>query len=207
MKKYEFVRFKSLVNGEESKKWWLVVDTPRMVIDHAAKFLKPAMQEGFDLSASAAIQAVFKHGDVSLMPHPANMAAAAIQQISSINYQDSPMAFFHTANMMLKDAIDSRLKRIEKGKTIYLEDGVREFGYNENDPHFEIVERCYMDEMTFPDFKTPTFDDVKFIQWPGGSHWYAKVNREDIVDKDGNQKWNTRYEAEKAAEWYIEKYY
>lgn len=61
--------------------------------------------------------------------------------------------------------------------------------------------------MEYPDFKKPSLDDVRFIQWDGGKHWYAKVNKEDIVDEFGRQKWNTKDEAEKAAKWYIEKYY
>ena len=48
---------------------------------------------------------------------------------------------------------------------------------------------------------------VEFIQWPGGTHWYAKIRREDIVDACGNQKWNTRMEAMQAAKWYLETYY
>ena len=31
-------------------------------------------------------------------------------------------------------------------------------------------------------------------KWPEGQHYYAKVKGVDVVDKDGNVKWNT-YEA------------
>lgn len=45
-------------------------------------------------------------------------------------------------------------------------------------------------------------EQPRFIQWTGGEHWYAKIGDEDIV-VDGNQKWNTKAEAEKAAAKYL----
>lgn len=203
--KYKFVRFKSLIDGEESKKWWFVAKSGGDVIEHAEKFLVPTMQEGFNSASKDAIDAIFKFGDVSLMTHPTNEIASAIERISAIKYKPSPMAFFNTGNEMLQTAINQRLKEVEKGKTIYLENGVREFGFSPM--HYEIIEEHYSDELVYPDFLIPTLDDVKYVQWTGGYHWYAKVNREDVVDELGNQKWNTKKEAEEAAKWYITKYY
>lgn len=37
----------------------------------------------------------------------------------------------------------------------------------------------------------------------GRNHWYAKTGKEDIKGPDGKMKWDTKEEAEKAAEWYI----
>jgi hypothetical protein len=46
------------------------------------------------------------------------------------------------------------------------------------------------------------FEDVRFIQWPGGTHWYAKLGNIDIVSECGNQKWNDKYYAmEVAKKW------
>lgn len=42
----------------------------------------------------------------------------------------------------------------------------------------------------------------RFIQWNGGTHWYAKIGDEDIV-VDGKQKWDTKTEAEAAAKEYM----
>ena len=41
--------------------------------------------------------------------------------------------------------------------------------------------------------------DIRYIQWKDGSHWYAKIGKYDVVDENGNQKWNTRNEAINAA--------
>ena len=43
--------------------------------------------------------------------------------------------------------------------------------------------------------------------WEGGQHYYAKIGKLDVLDKNGNQKWNTKEETIEAAKWYIEKYW
>ena len=205
--KYEFVRFKDLATGEESHKWWFAAKTASQVMEHAEKFFKPTMQEGFNSAAHDAIEAI-KHGG-AFMKHPIDVAASAIESITEIKgyERSSPLALFDTANELLLTTIKGRLKTIGKGEVVYLEDGVRQFGYTSKNPYFEIIERYYSDKLEYPDFKKPTLDDVRFIQWDGGEHWYAKINKEDIVDEFGRQKWNTKGEAEKAAKYYIEKYY
>lgn len=204
---YEFVRFKNLATDEESHKWWFAAKTARQVMEHAEKFFKPTMQEGYNSAAHDAVEAILKYGGI--MNHPTNEVASSIEAITEIKgyKRSSPLALFDTANELLLTAIKGRLKDIDKGEAVYLEDGVRQFGYSSNNPHFEIIERYYSDKLEYPDFKKPTLDDVRFIQWDGGEHWYAKVNKEDIVDELGNQKWDTKEDAEKAAEWYIKNYY
>jgi hypothetical protein len=207
MKEYEFVRFKSLTTGEESHKWWFAAKTVKQVIEHAEKFFKPTMQEGFNSAAHDAVEAIFKYGGI--MAHATNEVASSIETITEIKgfKRSSPLALFDTANELLLTAINNRLKDIANGNVVYVEDGVRQFGYTLKNPHFEIVETYYSDKLEYPDFKKPTLDDVRFIQWEGGKHWYAKVNKEDITDEFGRQKWNSKEEAENAAKWYIEKYY
>ena len=204
---YEFVRFRTIETGEESHKWWFAAKTARQVMEHAEKFFKPTMQEGYNSAAHDAVEAIFKYGGI--MNHATNEVASSIETITVLKgfERSSPFALFDTANELLLTAIKGRLKDIDKGEAVYLEDGVRQFGYSSNNPHFEIIEKYYSDKLEYPDFKKPTLDDVRFIQWDGGKHWYAKVNKEDITDEIGRQKWNTKGEAEKAAKWYIEKYY
>ena len=176
-------------------------------MEHAEKFFKPTMQEGYNSAAHDAVEAIFKYGGI--MNHATNEVASSIETITEIKGFNcsSPLALFDTANELLLTAIKGRLKDIDKGEAVYLEDGVRQFGYTSKNPYFEIVETYYSDKLEYPDFKNPTLDDVRFIQWNGGEHWYAKVNKEDITDEIGRQKWNTKGEAKKAAKWYIAKYY
>jgi len=45
------------------------------------------------------------------------------------------------------------------------------------------------------------------LRWGGGEHWYAKIGIIDIVDENGNQKWNTYGEAKQASLDYINRNY
>lgn len=57
---YEFVRFKNLATDEESHKWWFAAKTARQVMEHAEKFFKPIMQDGYNSAAHDAVEAIFK---------------------------------------------------------------------------------------------------------------------------------------------------
>ena len=45
-------------------------------------------------------------------------------------------------------------------------------------------------------------EETRFLQWPKGTHWYAKIGVIDVVDKEGNMKWDTKEEAERASKWF-----
>lgn len=47
-------------------------------------------------------------------------------------------------------------------------------------------------------------DNVRIIQWPDGKHFYAKIGQLD-VELDGCSKWDTRVEAEQAAQKFIKR--
>lgn len=49
--------------------------------------------------------------------------------------------------------------------------------------------------------KLYTEKDIKVKKWFGGNHYYAKIDNVDVVDNDGNVKWNSeQYAFEKAIE-------
>jgi len=48
---------------------------------------------------------------------------------------------------------------------------------------------------------------IHIHRWPDGTHWYADIAGEDVVDENGNVKWNTYTEAMQAAENYLNKDY
>ena len=215
-KQYEFVRFKYIGHPDEGEKhWWFVARTYDDVVEHTKKFFQPTMQEGFDAYAAKYIEFAKKRytdfdSDYVYVPHPDNHTESALRTIwaaknNTTTTNPKPLDLFNTANNIYLEAFQHRIYDVAKGP-IYLEDGVRQFGYTENNPYYEIVEHVYSETLEYPSDK-PTFDNVKFIQWPDGKHWYAKIGHEDIVDENENQKWNSRIDAEKAAYWYIKKYY
>ena len=155
------------------------------------------MQEGFDAYAAKYIEFAKKKypdfdSDYVYVPHLDNHVEGALRTIwaaknNNTTTNPKPLDLFDTANNIYLEAFQNRIDDVANGP-IYLEDGVRQFGYTESNPYYEIVEHVYSDTLEYPSDK-PTFDNVKFIQWPDGKHWYAKIGHEDIVDKDGNQKW------------------
>ena len=66
-----------------------------------------------------------------------------------------------------------------------------------------IVEEKDMETLTFPDESEYNIDDVRFLQWPGGTHWYAKIGKLDICDDMGDYKWDCKGDAIEAAKWWV----
>lgn len=198
---YQFVRFKNKKTQEQSDKWWFAASTIDDVTEHTERYLKPVMQDGFDNAASKSIQAIFRYGDVELMLHPNGDVEKSICNVCCINHKPTPMALFETANNLLLTAYQQRIKEIFSGKTIYLEDGVKEFGFSPD--YYEIAETRNSEKLEYPDTKPLTMNDVRYMQWEGGQHWYAKVGKLDVTDACNNQKWNSKDEAENAAKWFL----
>lgn len=74
-------------------------------------------------------------------------------------------------------------------------------------PH-TILETVETDTFKFPEILNDENSynlKPRIIQWPNGTHYYAKIGMEDVVDERGNQKWDTREAAENAAKAYLAK--
>jgi hypothetical protein len=91
-----------------------------------------------------------------------------------------------------------QMRLISEGNTVY----IRKCGSYvfDNGTRYEILESKESDVLRFPDSEKT----VRFMQWPGGRHWYAKYGEED-VKVDGELKWDTKEQAERAAKKWIEK--
>ena len=64
----------------------------------------------------------------------------------------------------------------------------------------KLKDEVWKDELIYP-FEY-NYDEVRFIQWPDGKHWYAKIGKIDICDQWGNYKWSDKYYAmEIAKKW------
>ena len=119
------------------------------------------------------------------------------------NDTPKPFSLFETTNSLYLKTVQDWIDTLKKDGVIYLENGPRIFGFN--DKYFEECDHVFSDNLSYPTTKLATLEDVRYITWKGGEHVYAKVGNLDIVDENGNQKWNTRKEAEEAAYNYITK--
>lgn len=100
---------------------------------------------------------------------------------------------------IIDDIHYSRLNLIKKWGKIYIN---KNGGYFF--PHKDLIvvdEFIITDKKSIRKFKYPEYSekDIKLKQWKGGSHWYAKIGNYDVVDSDGNQKWDTYQESKKCA--------
>ena len=211
-KRYEFVRFGDTHEGGKIyPTWWFVAKTADDVREHYEKVFLPVMQRGWDSFCEKQIECI--HAGRRVCDHANNEAEIAIQSIAMAkgigdDEFDMPiLPTYEVANDLISQALDGRIKMVER-EPVYLEDGMRQFAHTEgSDPFFKVAERVYCDELVYPHAKVPTMDDVRFIQWPDGKHWYAKIGNVDVVDTWGTQKWDTLGEAKKAAWLFIGRYY
>ena len=206
-KKYEFVQFKIKGSDIPMSTWYFVARTPEDVIEHTKNVFQPEMQKGLDEILEMVVKALkfFKDPNPHRISHSRSIAGHAIEMETRTKYEFSIGAFFNSANDLYSKVVKQRLLDVEK-MPLYLTDGVVEFGYMDGNTMYEIRSRVFVDEFKFPE-EEPLLKNVRFIQWPNGSHWYAKIGKHDIVDCNGNQKWNTRAEAEKAATDFINRGY
>lgn len=66
----------------------------------------------------------------------------------------------------------------------------------------EVLETIEKDTFEFPKegkSRKEYIDMIKIVKWEGGNHYYARIGHEDVIDADGNVKWNTHDEAHRQA--------
>lgn len=69
-------------------------------------------------------------------------------------------------------------------------------GYFSTRPSLQISDTKTVPIWALPDEK------VRILQWPGGEHYYAKIGSQDVIIGK-TQKWNSKKEAEEAAEQFL----
>lgn len=111
-----------------------------------------------------------------------------------------------TSITLEEKTMQDRIEMLEKYGKIYLN---RNGTYKPPDNNDEIVEEVEKEELIYPEDEVfYTQNDIRIINWDGGKHFYAKVGDLDVVDKNGNQKWNTWKEARSHAwDFYYENFY
>ena len=184
---YHFVKF--------NKTWYLKPETLEDVIEHFKKFCGREFKEGFeDFRDNTDILKDY-NGKPYLYSknHSSSHWRYAIDMTMKIKGQSWLEAACSLEDKTYKDRID----RFLKGKPIFFTDGL---------PYAPLIEwptydeEIWKEELEFPyDYQ---YENVRFIQWPGGRHWYAKIGSIDITDKYGEQKWYDKsYAQEIAKKW------
>lgn len=134
--------------------------------------------------------------------HPTTPWARAVEPIMAL----LGCSWIEAATHLENQVINNRITDFRKGEDMFFDNGVVQTFLVEGD---EIVDEIEKDTLEYPIEAQHSLEDVRYMQWnmpdlpTKGTHWYAKVGRLDIKDKDGNMKWDTKAEAEKAAKWFI----
>ena len=135
-------------------------------------------------------------------PHPTTQFGMGVEAYLEVVNGNYALGMLELENI----AWQSRKESFEKGRDIYLAEGMTV--YEIDDRFFEIADELEKEEFVYPTKKKWTMDDVRYMQWNmlgnKGTHWYAKIGKRDVYDSNGNMKWDTKEEAEKAAAWFIE---
>lgn len=191
---YHFVKIDNI--------WYLKPETKQDIIDHFNTIVKKCFEEGLKdrVSSTYLCKNYFGQGkDYIYIEHPTTDWAKAVEQYMHI----WGLTWVETAHKLETVTYNDRLNTFDKlsaqGKTFYLRNGLGIFCC----PNATYDDEVWSDKMEYPIKDVYTIDDVRYIQWKDGSHWYAKVGNIDIVDPDGRQKWDTKEEAMKWAQIWI----
>jgi len=99
-------------------------------------------------------------------------------------------------SMFCDEAFQGKLRTILRFGAILLNKSGSYMAFREED--FKIIYQKESEKMIYPSNEF-TKEDIRIFQWPGGSHWYAKIANIDVIGDGGNQCWNTWSEAKRQA--------
>lgn len=189
MSKYRFVKIKNKFETTSKGTWYLCADSLDVIEKHFKKYGLDYFRQG--------IHNFIHHSDK--MDHFTNKFAYLIA-ITSQTPENENIPWPIVATKIENEMYQSRIKGFIRGDIQYLS---KDMTVLIDNPSIEIIDSIEKDEIYYPDIEW-SLSNVRYIKWDGGSHWYAKIDKIDIVDNNGNQKWNTKQEAENAAKWFIE---
>ena len=173
--------------------WYFVPKTEEEILEHWDKYVSPIIKDG--------IRDTFDTHFKKLMKHPSNQYAVCLELLAKVHNQGKVnMGIFVEGRNEMVRVIEQRISCFRKHNKTLLTCSMLESFKMDDDV---IVEEKDMETLTFPDEAEYNIDDVRFLQWPGGTHWYAKIGKLDICDDMGQYKWNCKGDAIEAAKWWI----
>ena len=189
---YHFVKF--------NKTWYLMPETLQDVIDHFIKICGREFKQGFDdFKDNVRIRKSCIDGKPYLdsMNHSSSVWRNAVElcemKLKGLNWVEGACG-------LEKQTYEDRINRFLAGKPMFFTDGLPYYPPKEWPSESEYEDEVWKDELIYP-FEY-NYDEVRFIQWPDGKHWYAKIGKIDICDQWGNYKWSDKYYAmEIAKKW------
>lgn len=168
--------------------WYLKPESVQDITDHFKKICGREMQQGFNdfVDNVRFIKNDKGENEILSKNHSSSLWRCAVE----FSMECHGGSWMEHSQSLEDRTYQHRIKMFLDGHDIYLADGLT-INVPIETPEYE--EEKWSDELVYP-YKFD-YDDVRFIKWPDGRHWYAKIGSIDIVDKHGNQKWNDKYYA------------
>ena len=184
---YHFVKF--------NKTWYLKPETLQDVIDHFMKICGREFREGFEDFRDNTMVRENSEGQKYLysMNHSSSHWRNAVEMEMRIKEKN----WIETACSIEYKTYKDRINRFNSGKPIFLTDGL---AYYPPMDWPEYDNEVWKEELEFP--YEYQYENCRFLQWPGGRHWYVKIGNIDIGDDYGNYKFHDlSYAQEVAKKW------
>ena len=181
---YTFVKIKDTRTGLEYP-WILECKDIMTLKEHTEKYMGHTIGKGVEDWFNVNKKSVQLTPDYRYRPHLSTDWGAVVYQMMDINGG----TFLEHSTRLETQIFQGKVKFLLDGKKIYL----REVGsYMIDSDSFVITNKIVTDKMVYPEY---TEENIKITKWDGGTHYYAKIGNMDVVDEDGNQKWDTYDEA------------
>lgn len=191
MEKYHFYKIAEVRNKNNSC-WYFKPLDKKQLQEHWEKYSSVLINE----SISDILERQLKKLREEYVGHPTNEWTSFVEQITEIKGGN----VLGNSNRMEFTLLKNREEMMNNKEEFFLDDKLTTFMLTPGIT--EIIDEFVSNMLEYPDEKM-SIDNVRYIQWDGGKHWYAKIGKLDIVDEDGNQKWNSKQEAENAVRKYF----
>ena len=195
---YHFVKIRFC--RENKSYWYLKPECPQDIVDHFNIIVNKDIAMGTYERVND--EHIYKASDGSIKrnyfkSYNSNWAASVSWLNTIFNNE-----WFDIANKLKDTTYLDRIKSFTKGTNMYLSNGLPIFIWPiKNDGYCEIIEEKFENELIYPIEEHKHFADVVY-NCNGCSKWTAKIGNREIKDKDGNNWWYTKHEAEIAARWF-----
>jgi hypothetical protein len=106
-------------------------------------------------------------------------------------------SFAEALSKLSVELTQAQINMLEKGYDILIHPNLLSWTADKNNELYTTLDVHCSEELVFPEN-----DKIHLIQFPGGQHWYVEVGNVQ-VKIDGKEKWDTKEEAQLAANDYV----
>ena len=197
---YKFVKLKNLFDLEKTE-WQFIPKTVKELTEHFKKYCIPAYMK---------IEKKLGKNNQNLDKTASKWNTAIENKIEKIGKPRKTVI-----RIVLQEMLEERKTALKHlGYTLCLSKGTS-WSIIRNKKELELRTENTVERkaLQFPLQKHSVFLDIadaKYSWWDmpemniRGFHWYVKIGNIDVHDKNGNQKWGSRTEAEAAAKWFVD---